>query len=80
MQAELDEIAAFANTYGYNAIFFEAVPECDAFYQSEILPSQVGCGEYGKSHRENRKRSQQGADYRTPLVGIVFHGRKHWKC
>ncbi len=39
MQAELDEIAAFANTYGYNAIFFEAVPECDAFYQSEILPS-----------------------------------------
>lgn len=31
-RAQLDEIAAFAGEYGYNAVFFEAVPSCDALY------------------------------------------------
>ncbi len=41
LKAQLEELAQFAHTYGYNAIFFEAVPECDAFYQSSILPSSA---------------------------------------
>ncbi len=38
---QLEELAQFAHTYGYNAIFFEAVPECDAFYHSSVLPSSA---------------------------------------
>ena len=38
-RVQLDEIAAFAGEYGYNAVFFEAVPSCDALYRSSILPS-----------------------------------------
>lgn len=41
LKEELDELAQFAHTYGYNAIFFEAVPECDAFYHSFVLPSSA---------------------------------------
>ncbi|MEM1483646.1 N-acetylmuramoyl-L-alanine amidase [Oscillospiraceae bacterium PP1C4] len=49
LKAELDEIAAFASTYGYNAIFFEAIPENDAFYRSSILPSSAyWTGQQGK--------------------------------
>ena len=40
-RAQLDEIAAFAGEYGYNAVFFEAVPSCDALYRSSILPSSA---------------------------------------
>lgn len=38
---ELDQLVEFADTFGYNAIFFEAVSECDAFYQSKLLPSSA---------------------------------------
>lgn len=41
LKSELEEIAAFAQTYGYNAIFFEAVPQHDAFYRSSLLPSSA---------------------------------------
>lgn len=41
LKAQLDQLAQFAHTYGYNAIFFEAVPECDAFYHSSVLPSSA---------------------------------------
>ncbi|MCI8649549.1 MAG: family 10 glycosylhydrolase [Anaerotruncus sp.] len=41
LREELDQIVSFASTYGFNAIFFEAVPECDAFYQSSVLPSST---------------------------------------
>lgn len=39
LKNELDKLVEFADTFGYNAIFFETVSECDAFYQSKILPS-----------------------------------------
>lgn len=39
LKSELDQIVTFAATYGYNAIFFEAVPQCDAFYKSSLLPA-----------------------------------------
>ncbi len=49
LQDELDELATFAKTYGYNAIFFEASPQGDAFYRSSILPSSAfWTGEQGK--------------------------------
>ena len=35
-RAQLNEIAAFAAEYGYNAVFFEAAPSCDALYRSSI--------------------------------------------
>lgn len=39
LKEQLEELASFANTYGYNAIFFEAVPQMDALYRSKLLPS-----------------------------------------
>lgn len=41
LKNELDELVQFADTFGYNAIFFETISECDAFYQSKILPSSA---------------------------------------
>lgn len=38
LKAELDEITSFAAAFGYNAIFFEAVPDCTAFYRSSAIP------------------------------------------
>ena len=40
-QAQLDEIVAFAATYGFNTILFEAMPEGDAFYRSKHLPASA---------------------------------------
>ncbi len=48
VKAELQELVDFAQTYGYNTIFFEAAPEADAFYRSSVLPaSRYWTGEEG---------------------------------
>lgn len=45
---QLDQIASFAGTYGFNAVFFEAVPDGAAFYRSALLPtSAYWTGEQG---------------------------------
>ena len=41
LRGQLDAIADFAAEYGYNAVFFEAAPECDALYRSSVLPSSA---------------------------------------
>lgn len=41
MRSELDDIVSFASQYGFNAIFFEAVPQGDALYRSSFLPASV---------------------------------------
>lgn len=47
-QEQLEQIAAFAGTYGFNAVFFEAVPDGAAFYRSALLPtSAYWTGEQG---------------------------------
>lgn len=40
-QEQLDRIASFAGNYGFNAVFFEAVPDGAAFYRSALLPSSA---------------------------------------
>ncbi len=50
MEAQLKEISEFAETYGFNAVFFEAAPNGAAFYRSTSLPSSpVWGGKQGKS-------------------------------
>lgn len=41
LRGQLDTIVSFAADYGYNAVFFEAAPECDALYRSSVLPSSA---------------------------------------
>ena len=49
LQAELDELVDFAGEYGYNALFFEAVGQSDAFYRSQLLPTSAALtGQQGK--------------------------------
>ena len=50
METQLKEISEFAETYGFNAVFFEAAPNGAAFYRSTSLPSSpVWGGKQGKS-------------------------------
>lgn len=45
---QLDRMLTFAETYGFNTIFYEAVAEGDAFYRSQHLPvSAAWMGEQG---------------------------------
>ena len=49
LQQELDDLISFAQTYHYNALFFEVVGQADAFYSSQLLPTSAALtGEQGE--------------------------------
>lgn len=49
MRAELDKIVQNVSDIGFNAIFFQVRPACDAMYKSDIFPwSKYLTGEQGK--------------------------------